>query len=133
MTFLYARWILELKKQTETEEVKKNVRKLRKLLLKLNRGINSVQKTSYQHLVVKRRHREFMFLSKKEKKKTVNEARERSNKMNTINVMTKEELMKEMTNDDEDDFDLRWENIVLYLYYIVLYFQLQKNFVNRIA
>ena len=106
--------ILELKKERENAEVRSNVRKLRKLLLKINRGIFSVQKTSYQHLITKRRYREQtkrMNDIKEERRRTVEEARKKRAELVAVPEMTIEDVMKEMNRGQEenelDEFDLR--------------------------
>ena len=50
--------MLELKKQKETDEVHNNIRQVQKLLLKINDGVDKVQKTSYQYLMTKKRQRD---------------------------------------------------------------------------
>lgn len=101
--------MLELKVKSETDKIKKNVRKLRKILLKLNRDINEVQKSSYRYLITKRRHREVSITKreiKKDRKRTIEESRTKRQNLQTISRMTVNDLKEEKERDEYDDFDL---------------------------
>ena len=98
--------ILELKRDNEKEKVYKNLRQIKILLRKVNEGINKVQKTTYQHLITKRRYRPYEAEEnshKKRRKEDADESRKRQASMNTVSSVTCQELLDDMNNTDDDD------------------------------
>jgi hypothetical protein len=97
---------LELRKHKQTDDIHKDIRRVRKLLLKINTNINTVQKTTYQHLITKKRHREYERNKddhKKQKFKEMTSSRKRQETMNTVKQTTMYDLYSEVTHVDDDD------------------------------
>ena len=100
--------ILELKKDREKEDIHRDLRKIQKLLTKVNDGINKVQMTTYQHLITKRQYRQHETeenIHKKRRREDAHESRKRQASMNTVSSVTCQELLDDMNKTDDDDDD----------------------------
>ena len=97
----------EVKKQRETSDIHNDMQKVQKLLLKINRTIHNVQRTSFKHRTCKRRHREYQLALKKQKedrKKRIEESRKNNINVNTVSTISINDLYD---NDDNiDEFDV---------------------------
>ena len=103
--------ILEMKKDREKEDIHRDLRKIQKLLIKVNAGITKVQMTAYQHLITKRQYKQHETeenIHKKRRREDAYESRKRQASMNTVSSVTCQELLDDMnkTDDDEDGFGL---------------------------
>lgn len=101
--------MLDLKRARESDEVHANVRKVQKLLLKINEGIGTVQKTTYQYLITKKRQRDLSVDEKnhrKKRKEEVTASRLRQSALNTVSNVSLSDLQNDMERSDDDEFEV---------------------------
>jgi hypothetical protein len=101
--------ILELKRDRETDDIHQDIRRAQKILLKINEGIKTCQKTTYRYHTTKRRNREYETCDRQHKKKKKEEqmaSRQRQTTLNTSSHISLNILINEMDNsEDGDEFD----------------------------
>ena len=105
--------MLELKKQSETDEVHKHIRLVQKLLLKINDGVDKVQKSTYQYLMTKKRQRDNEHNEKEHKKIRKEDSlasRQRQSALNTVSDVSFVDLYRQMGNSG-DDLDEEFDDL----------------------
>lgn len=97
--------ILEMKRDTERDDIQKNLKRVKQLLMKIHTDINNTQKTTYRFLMTKKRQRDYSDKEENHKRKRKEEAmtsRVRQTDMLSTNT-TLDDLVNEMNNEDADD------------------------------